>query len=208
VGYLQNITRFNAADNIGGLLEIKVARKADIESIQDPFTGIVYGDIVFLPDKGFVTWAVTPDTPGADSNSRQTREGTTKGNRLKFSVPKDRATIRAMFEKASDDELIVLYKDANGKQKIFGLFDAPVKFRFSHSSGNAPSGKNGYECEFYYEGPENMFEYNGAILAAPAGPLPSVVTFNGVVIASLQPGDTLEITSDYSFTEYFITTGP
>lgn len=205
MSYLNNIAAFNAADNLGGLLEIKVARKADIESIQDPVGGVVYGDIVFLPEKGFVTWAVTPDTPGADSNSRQSREGTSKGNRLKFSVPKDRADIRVMFEQATDDELIVLYKDANGKQKLFGLRHAPVKFRFNHSSGNSTSGKNGYEGEFYYEGPENMFEYSGAIATAPAGPAPAVVTFNGAVIAILAPGETLAITSDYSFTEYFVT---
>lgn len=204
MSYLQNIARFSGADNIGGLIEIKVARKADIESIQAPVAGIVYGDIDFLPDTGFVTWAVTPDTPGTDSNSRQSREGTSKGNRLKFSVPKDRAAIRVMFEQACDDELIVLYKDANGKQKLFGLLESPVKFRFSHSSGNSTSGKNGYECEFYYDGPENMFEYNGAIASAPAGTTPAVVLFNGVAIASLAPGETLEITSEYSLSEYFI----
>jgi hypothetical protein len=99
----------------------------------------------------------------------------------------------------------VLFKDANGQQKIFGLLDRPVSFRFSHSSGNNVAAKNGYECEFYYDGPENMFEYNGAIAQAPAGPAPAVVQFNGVAIASLQPGETLNIISEYSFDEYFIT---
>lgn len=206
MSYLQNIARFTAADNIGGLLEIKVARKADIENIPEPLAGVVYGDIDFLPDKGFVTWFTTPDTPGTDSNSRQSREGSSKNNRLKFSVPKDRPDIRTMFEQASDDELIVLYKDANGKQKLFGQLTAPVKFRFNHSSGNSTSGKNGFECEFYYEGPENIFDYNGAMATAPAGPAPAVVTFNGVAIASLAPGETLEITSEYSLSDYFVTT--
>lgn len=205
MNYLQHISSFRAADNIGGLLEIKVARKADIVSIGDPSAGVVYGDIFFQPDKGFVTWHVTTDTPGIDNNSRQSREGTSKNNRLKFSVPKGRPEIFNMFDQASEDELIVLFKDANGKQRLFGLLYAPVKFRFNHSTGNAPAQKNGYEGEFYYEGPENMFDYNGSIPAAPVGPAPAVVKFNGVAIASLAPGAELNILSDYSFTSYFTT---
>lgn len=204
MSYLQNISRFTTADNLGGIIEIKVARKAEVTLIGAPVAGIVYGNIDFLPDTGFVTWAVTHDTPGADSNSRQSREGTSKNNRLKFSVPKYRPDIEDMFEQATDDEFIVLFTDANGKQKLFGLLESPVKFRFNHSTGNNTSGKNGYEGEFYYEGPQNMFEYNGDIPAAPAGPLPAVVSFNGVAIASLAPGETLNITSEYSFTEYFV----
>lgn len=204
MSYLQSITAF-ASDNIGGLIEIKVARKSEITSIQQPSGGIIYGNITFLPGFGFVTWAVTKDTPGADSNSRPSREGTTKGNRLRFSIPKDRADIRKMFEQAQDDEFVVLYKDANGKQKIFGSLTAPVKFRYNHSTGTQPSGKNGYECEFYYEGPENMFEYNGAITTPPAGSAPALVYFNGTLIGSLAPGQVLNITSDYGLTEYYVT---
>jgi hypothetical protein len=205
VSYLQNISRFSAADNLGGLIEIQVARKAEISAIPDPVNGVVYGNITFIGDAGFVTWAVTHDTPGTDSNSRQSREGTSKTNRLKFSVPKDRAAVRLMFEQATEDELIILYKDANGKQKLFGLLEFPVKFRFNHSSGSTHAGKNGYDCEFYFEGPENMFEYDGTVTAAPAGPAPAVVKFNGLPIASLAPGEVLDIFSDYSFTEYFTT---
>lgn len=170
-----------------------------------PVNGIVYGTITFLPEKGFATWYVTHETAATESTARQSREGTSKSNTLKFSIPKDQPALRAMFDKACDDEFIVLYKDANGKQKVFGLPDAPVKFRYTHASGSATSSANAYEGEFYYEGPENMHFYNGTVTSAPAGTAPAVVRFNGVAIAVLQPGETLNITSEYSFTEYFTT---
>ncbi len=210
MGYLSNINRFSVADNIGGILDIQVARKSDILNIPAPVAGIVYGDITFTGDAGFVTWQVTANTPGTNSNSKQSNQGTSKGNRLKFSVPKDRASLRTMFELASEDELIVLYQDANGQQKIFGLLESPVQFRFSHASGDNPGSKNGYDCEFYFDGPENMFEYNGAVAVAPAGPAPAVIKFGttaetAVAIASLQPGEVLTILSDYSLASYFTT---
>lgn len=202
--YLQNISNLNA-DNIGGLISIQVARKADIVSIAYPVDGVIYGPIPTAPGTGFVTWQVTAQTPGTDSAARQSREGTSKGNRLKFSVPKDRSFLRAMFEQASEDELIVLFVDSNGQQKIFGQLDKPVLFRFNHSTGNSPSQKNAYECEFYFDGPENIFEYNGTLPAPPVGAPPALVKFNGVVVASLGAGETLNIISDYSWSDYFTT---
>lgn len=207
MGYLQAINRFSQADNLGGIITIQVARKAEITNINAPVNGIVYGDIDFVASAGFVLWQVTPETPGANSNTRTTKEGATKDNALKFAVPKDRSTLQAMFEQATEDEFVVLYKDANGLQKIFGSLDQPVKFRFSHGTGTSPAGKNGFDCEFYYDGPQNIYEYNGTIATAPAGPAPAIVNLNGTPIASLQPGQTLNITSDYTI-DYFTITGP
>jgi len=207
--YLTAITRFAQADNLGGVIAIQVVRKADVAAIPIPVDGVIYGDITMQEGKQFVNWQVALDA-GASTEGKPTREGTTKGNRLKFTVPKDRASLRTMFEQASEDEFIVRFQDANGQQKLFGLLDKPVRFRFSHATGNSQSSKNSYECEFYFDGPENLFEYNGAISVAPAGPPPALVKFGrtagtAVVIGSLEPGETFTILSDYSYNEYFST---
>ena len=199
MAYLQNLNRLSGADNLGGILFLKIARAADIASIPDPVAGVVYGDIEFKPGKGFVTWEVTPDTSSADSRSRRAREGASKTNRIPFFIPKDRASIRAMLEQAEQDELIVVYTDANGKQKIFGQLDTPVQFEFDHSSGKRGDDLNHYDCNFFYEGPDNMYEYNGAVPTPPAGSAPAIVTVNGTVVASLQPGDTLNFDTDFDF---------
>lgn len=205
MSYLQSISRLSQADNLGGILTIQVARKVDISSMSDPVDGVVYGNITFFPGAGFVTWDVTSESPSANSRSRSSREGSSKGNRLEFAVPKDRPELRRMFEMAEEDELVVLYKYANGKQRIFGLLDAPVQFRFDHDSGGSHADLNHYSCEFYYYGPDNMFEYNGTITAAPVGTAPAIVRHNGVAIASLAPGQTLNITSNFGFTNFYVT---
>lgn len=199
MSYLQSISRLSQADNLGGILTIQVARKVDISSMSDPVDGVVYGDIIFFPGAGFVTWDVTSESPSANTRSRTTREGPSKDNRLTFVVPKDRPELRRMFEMAEEDELLVLYKYANGKQRIFGLLDAPVQFRFDHDSGGSHADLNHYSCELFYDGPDNMFEYQGSITAAPAGAAPATVTVNGVSVASLQPGQTINFDTDFEF---------
>jgi hypothetical protein len=103
VGYLQNINRLSAADNIGGLIEIQVARKAEVASIPAPVDGVVYGDIEMVGAAGFVTWQPSAINFGSDSAGKQSREGTSKGNIIRLLFPKDRATLRAMFEQATED---------------------------------------------------------------------------------------------------------
>jgi hypothetical protein len=199
VSYLKNISPFRGVSNLAGIYDIRVAIKSTILSMAEPIAGVVYGDIAFLEGHGFYTWAVTIETPGTNSEAIISREGTARGNRIRFSIPKDRADLRHMFDLASDDEFIVLYKDNNGKQHVFGLPYAPVRFRSNHNSGTEHSNKNGYDCEFYYDGPENMFEYNGAVTVAPGSGAPALVRVNGVVIAQLSPGEILDIDSDFDF---------
>jgi hypothetical protein len=205
MSYIIPITSLSA-DNLGGVLSIQVARKIDISAIPDPVDGVVTGAVTFFPEKGFVNWVTIGESAGNSSASRASREGSSRNNRLPFRVAKDRATLRTMFVLAEEDEFIVLFTDANGKKKIFGTLDTPVRFRFDHSSGTRHGDLNHYSGEFYFEGPENMFEYDGSVESAPPGPLPAVVQFNGEAIASLSPGQVFNIISEFGY-ETFYTTG-
>lgn len=204
VGYLNTIIHLKGEDNLGGLQQIMVCRKADITLIPDPVGGIVYGDITFGPGGAFVQWDVTLESSVIQSQEVVTKEGSSKRNSLAFTIPKGRSDLRNMFTRMEKDEFVVLFLE-NGKQKLFGQLHAPVLFSFSHSSGKKFSDLNAFEGRFYYDGPDNVFYYDGDTGTPPAGPAPSIVMFNGEVIASLQPGETLNILSDYSFSEYFTT---
>lgn len=205
VSYLQNISRLSNADNLGGLLTIQVVRKADVESIPDPSGGTVYGDIILAAGKSFVTWLVTMESQRTKSQSRNTREGSSKGNNLEFLIPKDRPEIKLQLDQAEEDEFIILYTDSNGKAKLFGLLDTPVKFSYDHDTGALISDSNAYQCRFYYDGPDNLYHYNGALPSPPVGASPAIVLYNGSPIASLLPGETLNIISDFGFTDFYIT---
>jgi uncharacterized protein (DUF2249 family) len=205
VGYIKEIKRLYQEDNIGSLLEIGICRKADIISIPEPVGRSIYGSITFEASAGFVKWAVT--SARMVIGEKTTRDGSPKANSLRLSIPKDRSDLREMFSIMEEDEFVVVYIE-NGKQKIFGLKEAPVRFAFGHDTGGDIGDNNAYSCRFFYEGPDNVYFYNGSISTAPAGPAPSIVKFGAtpetaVAIASLAPGETLTIISDYDFNTYF-----
>lgn len=183
---------------------MKVCRKADIASIPDPVGSEIFGDITFNGAGAFFLWEVTLSSARIQNPTTQTTEGATKKNTLPFSIPKDRSDLRDMFRMMEEDEFIVLFVE-NGRQKIFGTLEKPVKFIASHDSGADIGDKNAIACQFYYSGPDNIFFYSGTGGVPPAGPAPSIVKFNGTTIASLAPGETLNINSDYSLTDYFVT---
>lgn len=110
-----------------------------------------------------------------------------------------------MLELAEEDEFIVLFKYANGKRKLFGTLDRPVRFTFDHDAGSSFAAGNFNNCEFYFDGPSNIYFYDGNIEPAPPGANPALVRFNGAIIAALQPGESLNIESDFGFTNFYIT---
>ncbi len=205
MGYIQSINRLKGEDNLAGLLEIKVCSKSEISNIPTPVNGIVYGDITFIGGAGFATWQATLEKARMKSDRDRTRDGSSSKNQLPFSIPKDKPGLRNMFTRMERDEFIVLYKDASGQQKIFGTLNKPVQFSFNHDSGDGFDSKNGFECLFYFDGPDNISGYDGSVGTPPEGIAPSIVEFNGDVVASLAPGETLHITSDFGFTGFYVT---
>lgn len=206
--YLSNIKRLNLTGNLGGLVTLMVARKSSISNIPVPVNGIIYGDITFIDDAGFVSWEVTTQSAGIGSRGELIREGLKNSKSLPFKLPKMRGDLFAQLELASQDEFIVLIKNANGKQFLFGSLEKPVLFEFDEDSGTNHSDLNHYSCRFNYIGPNNMFEYQGDIPVAPAGPAPAVVKIGptpetAVAVRSLAPGEELIILTDYDYSIYF-----
>jgi len=209
VSYLQSITRSNG-DNLGGILSIRVARVADIVSIPDDSGGVIYGNITFTEGKGWVTWEVTFESPNINSGNRVSREGFASINGLPLRIPTDKPGTRPMLLRAAEDELILLFTDGNGNTKVFGTLQQPVRFRFNHDTGKAIADGNFYEGQFYYEGPDNIFFYDGSVSEAPSGPAPGVLKWKlagqddseAITIATFQPGETKIIESDFDFNEF------
>lgn len=201
MSYLRAIKRFSGADNIGGIIQLQVARAADVVSIPHPVAGVIAGDITFQLGRGFVTWDCILETGKIKSASRSSREGAIKSNSLEFLVPKDRQSIKYQLDLAEEDELIVVYKDSNGTQFLFGTKENPVRFEYDHESGAGFSNLNNYGCRFFYDGPDNRYFYDGAIATPTPGTGTSTVQFaSGELIALLNPSDELIVSSDFDHT--------
>lgn len=208
MSYLRTIRRLSAADNIGGVIQLQVARAADVISVPDAVAGLIIGDISFQPGTGFVSWECRLESANMRSRSNASREGSVKSNSLPFIIPKDTQAVKAQLDQAEDDEFILLYRDSNGSQVLYGTPEAPLRFRYDHLSGGSFDSLNAYEAEFYYEGPDNRSFYQGAITTPPPGDGPSTVQYvDGTLIATLNPSDQLVLTSDFEHT-FSIIPGP
>lgn len=203
MSYLTPITRLSKSDNLAGLIEIQVCPKSLITSIPAPVAGIVYGNVVFATGGGFTKWEATLEKSKAKTQKERTADGTIAQNQIPFLIPKDRADLRYMFDLMERDEFIVLFKYGDGRQKMFGTLQRPVQFSYNHDSGDSFDSKNEYECRFFFDGPDNMYFYDGTAGTPPVGPAPSIVKINGNPIAVLQPGQQLNILSDYDYEDFF-----
>jgi hypothetical protein len=206
VSYLQNIASLTT-DNGGGLIDLRIIRKADVLAIPEPVNGVVYGPITFKPGvTGFVVWKATLDTSSVESRGQTTREGEKKDTRLKVTLPKDSPALRTMLEQATADEFICLYTDGSGQQKVVGLLHAPLRFTYNHNTGARLADGNFYEGTFYCEGPDNTYFYSGTAGTPPTGPANVVWYHNDVAQAVITPGNELRTYSDFGFTEFFTQT--
>ena len=205
MSYITAVKRLTG-DNLAGLLQLQVCRAADIVSIPEPVNNIIYGNIVFAAGAGMQPWDVTLESPKIQSQKSITKEGSTTRNTLPFSIPKDTAAVGDMLRRMEDDEFIVLFRYANGDQKIFGQKHAPVRFSYEHDSGDSFSSKNAYQCQFYYQGPDNIFFYPGTGGTPPAGAAPAQIRLNGTPWFTANPGQIVNVVSDFDFTdlEYLI----
>lgn len=203
MSYLKAINALSAEDNVGGILALQVVRKADVLSIPDPVNGVIYGDITFAPGKSWTQWNVTFESARIRRETRNSPEGPYSFNELPFSIPKDNEELRDMLSQAEEDEFIILFRYPDQATKIFGLLDRPVRFAFDHDSGGALEDGNKFSCRYFYEGPDNIFFYDGSVAAPEPGAAPALVRFNGAVIAALAPGESLNITSEFGFSNFY-----
>ena len=109
-----------------------------------------------------------------------------------------------MMDSAEQDEFVVLYKDANFSYKLFGTLENPVRFSYSYDTSARHAGRNGYSCEFRYEGPDNIFFYEGAIALPPVGAPPVIIRWNGQVIGTAQPGAIVDLDSEFKYSDFKI----
>lgn len=196
--YLTDISH-PGGGNTGSIIELKLTPISDVQGEPIRKGDTLYGDFTFQTGKGFATWRVASQTAGMESTSKDDQEGISKDSKIVFMIPKDRAGIRQMLDLAEQDKFIVSYKDANGNIRIFGSRKRPVSFLYSRNTGTTTAGMNAFRCEFYYTGPQNDFFYNTEVPTPPAGTAPAIVRVNGTVVATLQPGESINFDSDFDF---------
>lgn len=207
MSYLKEIKR-HTGPNMAGIVELKLVRSDNVVTVPTAIDGVIYDSVEFLEGFGFVSWATTSQSVGIKSRHMSDLEGTSKRSSLPFSLPKDNPGVAQQLERAIDDEFIVLFRDANGNLKIFGTKENPVRFKFDYDTGKAHRGKNGYDCEFYYDGNHNVYFYEGDVPVAPITVPPVRIEWNdGETVTTIlvaQPGDVVRFNSNFAYTDFEI----
>src|SRR5690606_33988895 len=131
------------------------------------------------------------------------REGVGKNQSLPFIIPRHSTAITGMLQKAERDEFIIKVKDHNGPEYIWGSIQEPVRYLFDQTTGSG-SNRNQYDCSYYSEASDNLMVYPAIFSPTPAGTgcQPVVIrrgSDNGPVLAIANAGNTVIITSPYSF---------
>lgn len=201
MNYLQSIAR-NSAENLGGIMHLRVCPVGGISTMPQAVGDTVYGDIVFNAGYSWALWQVKSNDAGLRDRVKDSEEGLYSSYSLPFFVPGDKAGWKKLFEQMHDDAFVILVSDHNNNQLIVGSLDAPVRFKSEFDTGNSISGLRGYTCEFYSDGGAPVYAYAGNI-AAPVddGSTPPAIVRkgDGTVLATLQPGQVFTITSGFSF---------
>ena len=203
MSYLNSIPSLEG-ENMPGLTLISLVRVPDILSFPDSYNGIATSALTFQEGKGWAVWAATYRTSSFSRRAQDTQEGVLTNQELPFIIPRHTPAITSMLRLAERDEFIVLFKDANGQEYLWGNPQKPVRFLFNQTTGSG-SGRNEYDCRLYSESSENILAYPVTFGSTPVDPSackPVVIrrgSADGPVLAVVDAGSTVIITSPYSF---------
>jgi hypothetical protein len=124
-------------------------------------------------------------------------EGKLQKYDLNFEVPKADFDNNSLLSTMKNDYFIVIFRDSNGRVKVFGYLENPVRFTSEHSTGSSARGKNGYACKFYTEGTTEVVSFYGFEMPAIANEQfigkPVTIKKNGQTIAIVPAGSVYEI---------------
>jgi hypothetical protein len=195
---LQNIPIFSN-DNLGSVYSLRVARVQDIAAIPDPVDGIVAENITFLGGSGFFSWYFTSETGQVRIRNRQSQEGPRITSELSGFIPRRDAQLQQLMDYCRNHHFVLLIRQGDGKDHLFGSLEQPLRFEVDFETGQNPSSRPGYAFRFFTEGVDVLNRYSGSVTIPGAGQNPAIVRWDdGELIATLNPGETLEVSSGFS----------
>jgi hypothetical protein len=152
--------------NPGGLTNLHVIRRRDIDTFPDPDADLVTISKPIVPKTGakFVPWDFATDTgevnhksTGEAGNQSITQEAATY-------VPRGDAKIDTVIQAALNGDFIVAGRDSNGNTRLLGDQFRGVKFEHDYKSGKKGTDKNGTDFKFSGEGFTHVPYYYTAAL--------------------------------------------
>ena len=152
--------------NPGGLTDLHVIRRREIETFPEPGADGVTISTALVPKTGcgFVPWHFANDTGEINHKSSGDAGNQSIGHDVAVYVPRGSATTDAVIQSALNGDFVVIGRDSNGNLRIAGDKRRGVKFEHDYKSGKKGNDKNGTDFKFSGEGFTHVpFYYTAAI---------------------------------------------
>ena len=152
--------------NPGGLTDIHVIRRRELETFPEPDADKVTISTALVPKAGcgFVPWAFAADTGEINHKSSGDAGNQSIAHDLAVYVPRGSAATDAVVQSALNGDFVVIGRDSNGNLRIAGDKRRGVKFEHDYKSGKKGNDKNGTDFKFSGEGFTHVpYYYKAAI---------------------------------------------
>ncbi|MDJ1480264.1 hypothetical protein QNI16_07195 [Cytophagaceae bacterium YF14B1] len=206
---MKNINQL-PGDNLGGLEQFFYADADEIDSIAPAVNGVITPDILMKSGKVFYSFRPSQGTLGFKEQQKDTKGGAIFTSELKGYVPRDSPELQSALLDMYNRRLVVIYRDNNGLLKLVGDKNFWLTFEADLDTGTNPTNRNGISFSFKGEGPNPAPFYGGAYTVDGSGTISPPVTppangfcrilrGDGVLLATLLPGQDAIIESGFSF---------
>ncbi|MDO7851570.1 hypothetical protein [Hymenobacter convexus] len=152
--------------NPGGLTDLHVIRRRDIETFPEPDADKVTVSTAIVPKTGcgFVPWEFAQDTGEVNHSSGGEVGNKSIKHEVNTYVPRGSAETDAVIQAALNGDFVVIGRDSNGNQRIAGDKRRGVIFDHDYKSGKKGGDKNGTDFKFAGEGFTHVpYYYTAAI---------------------------------------------
>jgi hypothetical protein len=152
--------------NPGGLTDLMVIRRRDIETFPEPDADKVTISTAIVPKTGcgFVPWEFAQETGEVNHKSGGEPGNKTITHEVNTYVPRGSATTDAVIQSAINGDFVVIGRDSNGNQRVAGDKHRGVIFDHDYKSGKKGTDKNGTDFKFAADGFSHVpYYYTAAI---------------------------------------------
>ena len=168
------------------------------------------GNIYLQPGCTWGMLAFTTHTSGFDQVPITDRRGTIYSHEIKGLIPKATPELdQVLYEMNSQRRYAVLFRDRNGYLRLSGSPDYGLQFSSKYSTQEKPDGFNAHQVSFKADALEPALYYSGTFEVTDQGMIggpapgsgsadPVIIRFNGDVVKVVQPGEALDITSEFT----------
>lgn len=156
---ISDITKFTS-ENLAGLESIRIVHVSDVISIPRAGTDRVIVDAVEFSDgAGWTDIYCTRETIRVQEKPSNDEHGISYIISVSGSTPRDSAALIAQLDNMEERLYIVLGRDNNGVEKIYGSLDFPLELSTELDTQASVDDRAGYEVSFRGESPVKAYAY-------------------------------------------------